>query len=110
MELGELGGVLPVAGAHRNRPAWVVAAVRERGSWGREERGRETEREEAFGGVGWALSRGLFFLLLSRWMDGCGEGGELDGWICATSSIRGTNISTNRNQAHAIVFSLLFFF
>ena len=59
--LGSSGGVLPVAGAHRNRPAWVVAAARERGSWGREERGRETEREEAFGGVGWALSRGLFF-------------------------------------------------
>ena len=37
-------------------------------------------------------------------------GGELDGWICVRSSIRGTNVSTNRNQAHAIVFSLLFFF
>ena len=61
LELGEVGGVLPVARARRNRPAWVVAATRERGLWGTEERGRETEREEAFGGVGWALSRGLFF-------------------------------------------------
>ena len=61
LELGEVGGVLPAAGARRNRLAWVVAATRERGSWGTEERGRETEREEAFGGVGWALSRGLIF-------------------------------------------------
>ena len=43
-------------------------------------------------------------------MTGWMWGGELDGWICATSSIRGTNVSTNRNQAHTIVFSLLFFF
>lgn len=33
VELGELGGVLPVVGAHRNRSAWVVAAARERESW-----------------------------------------------------------------------------
>ena len=74
LELGEVGGVLPAAGARRNRPTWAVAATRERGSWGREERGRETEREEAFGGVGWALSRGLFFFSFSLdgWMDGCG--------------------------------------
>ena len=71
MELGELGGVLPVAGAHRNRPAWVVAAARERGSWGREE-SRETERfvgRER--GRGWV---GSFFssFSLNGWMDGCG--------------------------------------
>ena len=43
MDLGELRGVLRAAGARRNQPASVVAAARERGSWGRED-SRETER------------------------------------------------------------------
>ena len=73
MDLGELGGVLPVAGAHRNRPAWVVAAARERGSWGRGARSRDREG----GGIQWSwvgsISWALFFSFsLDGWMDGCG--------------------------------------
>ena len=80
--LGSSGGVLTVAGAHRNRPAWVVAAARERGSWGREERGARSRDREG-GGVRWSwvgsISWALFFLLFSRWMDGWMWGGQLDG-------------------------------
>ena len=54
-----------------------------RGGERSEERGRETEREEAFGGVGWALSRGLFFFSFSLdgWMDGWMDVGWRARWM-----------------------------
>ena len=66
--------MLRAAGARRNWSAWVVAAARERGSWGREE-SRETEwfvgRERGKGWVGF-FSFYFFSFSLDGWMDGCG--------------------------------------
>ena len=75
MDLGELRGVLRAAGARRNQPASVVAAARERGSWGRED-SRETERfvgrERGRGWVGYFFSFFFFSFSLDGWMDGRG--------------------------------------
>jgi hypothetical protein len=102
-------------------PSPELPGIGRRGWWrrrGRGVRGGERsevarQRDEAFGGVGWALSLlgsffSFFFSWMDEWMDVGWRARWIDGWICATSSIRGTNVSTNRNQADAIVFSLVF--
>ena len=108
MREGRLGWEDPVASR-------VARLEEERGRVGGkgDEAGRRRETRHWWRRFGRDEGSREFCFSFSLWMDGGMWGWRarwIDGWICATSSIRGTNVSTNRNQAHAIVFFFLFFF